>query len=78
MDRTEPFEQHPDRYDRWFECHPHVFEAEVQALRALMPRDGRGLEIGETGRFAARLGIEEGVAPSSPLRRRVRERGIDV
>jgi len=24
MARTEPFEQHPDRCDRWFERHPHA------------------------------------------------------
>jgi hypothetical protein len=41
MARTEPFEQHPDRYGRWFERHPHVVEGEVRALRSLMPRDGR-------------------------------------
>ena len=79
MPRTEPFEQHPDRYDQWFERHPHVFAAEVRALRSLMPRDGRGLEIGVgTGRFAERLGIGKGVDPSPVMRRRGRERGINV
>jgi SAM-dependent methyltransferase len=79
MPRTESFEQHPDRYDRWFERHPHAFAAEVRALRSLMPRDGRGLKIGVgTGQFAEQLGIEEGVDPSPTMRRRACERGIDV
>ena len=74
MPRIEPFEQHPDRYDRWFDRHPHVFAAEVRALRALMPGTGDGLEIGVgTGRFARELGIEEGIGPSPIMRRRARD-----
>lgn len=79
MPRTEPFERHPDRYDQWFDRHSAVFAAEVRALRALMPREGRGLEVGVgTGRFAQALGVEAGVDPSPAMRRRARQRGVQV
>jgi SAM-dependent methyltransferase len=79
MPRIEPFEQHPDRYDRWFERHPAVFAAEVRALRSLRPLGGRGLAIGVgTGRFAQALDVEDGVDPSPAMRQRARQRGIRV
>lgn len=79
MPVTEPFEEHPERYDAWFEEHPHAFAAERNALRALVPEGGRGLEIGVgTGRFAAALGMEEGVDPAPAMRRRARARGLRV
>lgn len=79
MPRTEPFERHPNRYDQWFDRHSAVFAAEVRALRALMPRADRGLEVGVgTGRFAQALGVEEGVDPAPEMRRRARQRGVRV
>lgn len=79
MPCIEPFEQHPDRYEHWFERYPDVFDAEVRALRALMPDEGFGLEIGVgTGQFAEALGIETGLDPSPEMRRRARKRGIQV
>ncbi len=79
MPQVEPFEQHPDRYDHWFEQHPHAFDAEVRALRPLVPHAGRGLEIGVgTGQFAEALGVEEGIDPSPEMRRRAQKRGIRV
>lgn len=79
MPRIEPFEQHPDQYEHWFEEHPAVFEAEVRAIRALIPRTGRGLEVGVgTGRFADALGIDDGIDPSPEMRRRAQQRGLRV
>jgi SAM-dependent methyltransferase len=79
MPRIEPFEQHPDRYDRWFERHPAVFAAEVRALRSLRPPGGRSLAIGVgTGRFAQALDVEDGVDPSPAMRRRAQQCGIRV
>lgn len=79
MPRIEPFEQHPDRYDRWFDRHSAVFAAEVRALRSLRPPGGRGLAIGVgTGRFAQALDIEDGVDPSAEMRQRAQQRGLRV
>jgi SAM-dependent methyltransferase len=79
MPCIEPFEQHPGRYDRWFDRHPAVFAAEVRALRSLRPPGGQGLAIGVgTGRFAQALDVEDGVDPSPEMRRRAQQRGIRV
>jgi SAM-dependent methyltransferase len=77
--RTEPFDQHADRYDRWFEEHAPAYESELQAVRALLPEYDRALEVGVgTGRFAGPLGITIGVEPSRPMADLARSRGIEV
>jgi len=74
---TSPFDEHPGRYDAWYERYPYAYETELSALRQLLPEDGPALEIGAgTGRFAAPLGITFGVDLSLPMLRRARERGI--
>ncbi|MFP4683473.1 MAG: class I SAM-dependent methyltransferase [Ectothiorhodospira sp.] len=80
MPRTEPFDLHADRYERWFECHEAEYAAELEAVRALMPSDpARVLEVGVgSGRFAAPLGVGFGVEPSAVMARHARERGVDV
>lgn len=79
MPETEPFDTHPDRYDRWFDRHPAAYESELAAIREVWPEEGVGLEIGVgTGRFAGPLGIRHGVDPSKEMRRRARTRGIEV
>jgi len=73
------FEQHAQEYDAWFEEHPYACESEVMALRRLLPRPGRGLEVGVgTGRFAVPLGITVGVEPSHAMASIARQRGIEV
>lgn len=79
MPKTTPFDTHPDRYDGWFDRRDAAYQSELRALRALLPDEGDGLEIGVgTGQFAAPLGIEHGVDPSPAMRERARERGLDV
>lgn len=79
MPKTAPFDAQPDRYDRWFERREAAYQSELQALRALLPDEEDGLEIGVgTGRFAVPLGIGHGVDPSQKMRERAHERGIDV
>jgi len=79
MTRTEPFEAHGERYDEWFVRHEAVYQSELLAVRALLPWQGLGLEIGVgTGRFAAPLGIKVGLDPAAPMLSRARERGIEV
>jgi SAM-dependent methyltransferase len=79
MAKTAPFDTHPDRYDAWFDRRDAAYRSELQAIRALLPGRGEGLEIGVgTGRFAAPLGLNHGVDPSSAMRKRARERGIEV
>jgi len=73
------FDKHREDYEAWFAANPQAYEAELRAVRALLPEAGNGLEIGVgSGRFAAPLGIRYGVEPSRAMREKARERGIKV
>ncbi len=79
MPTVAPFEEHPDRYERWFEVHEDAYRSELDALRRLLPTSGFGIEIGVgSGRFAAPLGMQVGIDPSREMLNRARDRGIDV
>lgn len=79
MAHVMPFNRHTDRYEEWFEEHANAYTAELRALRLLLPRTGRGLEIGVgSGRFASPLGLRLGVDPSGRMAAIAREKGIQV
>ena len=79
MGRVESFEKNVDSYESWFERNRAAYESELEALRALLPKCGEGLEVGVgTGRFAGPLGVRVGVDPSSAMSRVAMERGIEV
>lgn len=77
-----PFENHAEDYDHWFETElgSRLFELELAALRMVVPsEDLDWLEVGiGTGRFAQALGVRLGVDPSSQMASIARTRGIDV
>jgi SAM-dependent methyltransferase len=69
----------PTAYDAWFDGNPHIYQAELQAVRSLRPAGRKGLDIGVgTGRFAVPLGIGIGVEPSPAMAAKARARGIAV
>jgi len=73
------FENHAGDYDRWFDEHGAVYEAQVRMLQDAVPRTGRGLEVGVgSGRFAVPLGIRYGIDPSRELLKMAKSRGIEV
>lgn len=73
------FEEHAADYDRWFDENQGVFRLQVRAVRGSVPGGERILEVGiGSGRFAAALGIGNGIDPSLPLARMARMRGIGV
>jgi SAM-dependent methyltransferase len=77
MPRISPFEAYADQYESWFEKNRWVYEAELRAVKAMMPEGGSGLEIGVgSGRFAGPLGIRDGVEPSKYMRAFAQRRGI--
>jgi SAM-dependent methyltransferase len=77
MTKISPFEKYAVQYENWFEKNRWVYEAELRAVKAMMPRDGRGLEVGVgTGRFAGPLGIKNGVEPSKRMKAFAQKRGI--
>lgn len=76
---TKPFDEHLEEYENWFEINRFAYQSELRAVKALMPRKGRAVEIGVgSGKFAEPLGIRLGIEPSARMREAARGRGIDV
>ena len=72
MPRIEPFEKYSEKYEDWFERNEFVYKSEIQALKELLPKVKKGIEIGVgSGRFAVPLGIKTGVDPSPRMRERL-------
>jgi SAM-dependent methyltransferase len=79
MPKIGPFEEYADRYEEWFERNRFAYQSELQAVKSLLPSRGIGIEIGVgTGRFAAPLGIQIGIEPSTAMAMVARERGTQV
>lgn len=79
MGRVKSFEKNVDRYEAWFDRNQAAYQSELEALRTLLPKNGKGLEVGVgTGRFAAPLGVRVGVDPSPAMAKVAMERGIEV
>lgn len=73
------FEQHAQEYERWFDLHDAIYQAEVAALRKFVPATGLVIEVGvETGRFAVPLGVQFGLDPSCRILQFARQRGVRV
>ena len=50
--KISPFQMHTGQYENWFAEHRWVYEAELRAVKALLPESGRGVEVGVgTDRF---------------------------
>jgi len=79
MPATSPFQDHTQRYDRWFDKYHRAYEAELKAVRSFLPQGGRGLEVGVgTSRFAAPLGVSFGVEPIFQMARMAQSRKTRV
>lgn len=76
---TSSFDEQANEYDAWFEKHPDLYLAELEAVQSFIPASGSGVEIGVgSGRFAAPLGIPTGVEPAPRMAELARQRGITV
>jgi SAM-dependent methyltransferase len=72
-----PFATHHRRYDGWFARHEAAYISEILAVRALLPWEGKGLEIGVgTGRFATPFGIQIGLDPVKEMLAYAVARGV--
>jgi SAM-dependent methyltransferase len=80
MPKTKAFDDHSDRYDEWFDQHTKAYQAELEAIRRMIPfRQMNGVEVGiGSGRFAAPLGIRIGVEPSEQMAIIAEQKGIRV
>lgn len=77
MPKTTSFDTHHGRYEEWFTKHRAAYHSELLALRALVPWQGLGLEVGVgTGRFAAPLGAQIGLDPSVAMLKYAVKKGI--
>ena len=73
------FDQYWRRYDAWYEKHRFAYLSEVEAIKKVLSKKGKGLEIGVgTGRFASALGISDGIEPSTKMATIAKNRGINV
>jgi len=73
------FDKYYKKYDAWYDKHTFAFLSELKAIRKVLPRNKKGLEIGVgTGRFASRLKIQYGVDPAENMLKIAKKRGIDV
>lgn len=71
------FDRYYKKYDTWYDKNKFAYLSELEALRKVLPKDGRGLEIGVgTGRFAAPLRITMGIDPSHNMIEIARQRGV--
>jgi len=79
MPKISVFQKHFVQYEAWFTENRLVYEAELRAVKALIPEKGLGIEIGVgTGRFAQPLGIKIGIEPSGRMKKIAQKRGIQV
>jgi len=79
MPKTESFEKYSQDYEEWFEKHQELYDAEIKAIKKLLPPFANGIEIGVgSGRFAVPLGIGTGIEPSTKMAEIARSRGITV
>jgi len=73
------FDKNYEKYDAWYDKHKFAFLSELKAIKKVLPRNGKGLEIGVgTGRFAEALGIADGIDPSPSMLALAQKRGIKV
>lgn len=73
------FDRYWKKYDAWYDRNKLVYLSELEALRKVLPKDSRGLEIGVgTGRFASALGTTLGIDPSEEMLEAAQQRGVNV
>jgi len=73
------FDRYYKKYDAWYGKNKFAYLSELETLRKVLPKKGRGLEIGVgTGRFAAPLGIACGIDPAKNMVKIARQRRVDA
>lgn len=79
MAKTTVFDKFYNEYNNWFDRNSDIYQAEVLAVKSILPSKGTGIEIGVgSGKFAQPLGIQNGVEPSKKMAQLARDIGINV
>ncbi|MDP8261746.1 MAG: class I SAM-dependent methyltransferase [Candidatus Ancaeobacter aquaticus] len=75
----EIFNKNCEEYDAWYDRNNFAYLSELESIKKVLPKKGKGLEIGVgTGRFAAPLGIFVGVDCSSSMLKIAEKRAVNV
>ncbi|WP_029407936.1 class I SAM-dependent methyltransferase [Thiomicrorhabdus sp. Milos-T2] len=78
MPNTQGYEANASSYDAWFDENPALYQAEIDALKRLLP-SGKGIEIGAgSGRFTLPLDIRTGLEPADAMREIAINRGLNM
>ncbi len=71
------FDLYSKEYDEWYEKNKFAYLSEIEALKKVVPKKAKGLEIGVgTGRFAEPLGVSVGIDPSEKMLEIAKKRRI--
>ena len=73
------FNKYYKKYDAWYDRNKFAYLSELEAIKKVLPKSGKGLEIGVgTGRFAAPLGVAIGIDPAKNMIEIARQRGVSA
>ena len=73
------FDHYYKKYDAWYDKNRFAYLSELEAIKRVLPKKGKGLEVGVgTGKFAQALGIKFGIDPSIEMLKIAKKRGINV
>ena len=73
------FDKYHKEYDAWYIKNGFAYLSELEAVKKVLPKEGKGLEVGVgTGRFASVLGIKYGIDPSEKMLKIAKQRGVKV
>ena len=73
------FDHYYKKYDAWYDKNKFAYLSELEAIKRVLPKKGKGLEVGVgTGKFAQALGIKFGIDPSIEMLKIAKKRGINV
>ncbi len=73
------FDNYYKKYDAWYDKYRFAYLSELKAIKKVLLKKGKGLEVGVgTGRFAVPLAIEYGIDPSSKMLEIAKKRGVSV
>ncbi|MEA3346482.1 MAG: methyltransferase domain-containing protein [Candidatus Auribacterota bacterium] len=73
------FDHYHKKYDAWYDRNKFAYLSELEAVKKVLPKRGKGLEIGVgTGRFAYALGITTGIDSSKNMIEIAKKRGVDA
>lgn len=73
------FQNLVEEYEVWFDENPNLYATEVEAVKHFVPENVKAVEIGVgTGRFATKLGVQEGVEPCAEMAAVAKQQGVTV